>query len=44
MNMVDDATSTAEARMGKEETIWAAVGVLRTWIENYGVPRALYTD
>jgi transposase len=44
MNMVDDATSTTEARMGKEETIWAAVGVLRTWIENYGVPRALYTD
>jgi len=44
MNMVDDATSTTEARMGKEETIWAAVGVLRSWIENYGVPRALYTD
>ena len=30
--------------MGKEETIWAAVGVLRAWIEKYGVPRALYTD
>jgi hypothetical protein len=30
--------------MGKEETIWAAVGVLRSWIEKYGVPRALYTD
>jgi transposase len=44
MNMVDDATSTTEARMGKEETIWAAVDVLRTWIRNYGVPRALYTD
>src|SRR6266478_6381632 len=44
MNMVDDATGTTEARMGKEETIWAAVGVLRSWIENYGVPRALYTD
>jgi transposase len=44
MNMVDDATSTVEARMGKEETIWAAVGVLRAWIKNYGVPRALYTD
>jgi transposase len=44
MNMVDDATSTTEARLGKEETIWAAVGVLRAWIENYGVPRALYTD
>jgi transposase len=44
MNMVDDATSTTEARMGKEETLWAAVGVLRAWITRYGVPRALYTD
>jgi len=30
--------------MGEQETIWAAVGVLRSWIEKYGVPRALYTD
>ena len=44
MDMVDDATSTTEARLGKEETIWAAVGVLRRWIRKYGVPRALYTD
>ena len=44
MTMVDDATSTTQARMGKEETIWAAAGVLRTWIRHYGVPRALYTD
>jgi len=44
MDMVDDATSTTEARMGKEETLWAAAGVLRVWIEKYGVPRALYTD
>jgi transposase len=44
MNMVDDATGTTEARMGKEETIWAAVQLLRVWIEHYGVPRALYTD
>ncbi|MFY9845410.1 MAG: helix-turn-helix domain-containing protein [Terriglobales bacterium] len=44
MDMVDDATSTVEARMGKEETIWAAAAVLQTWIRNYGVPRALYTD
>lgn len=42
--MVDDATSLTQARMGKEETIWAAVGVLRAWIEKLGVPRALYTD
>src|SRR5512142_756414 len=44
MDMVDDATSRTEARMGKEETIWAAVGVWRSWIKKYGVPRALYTD
>jgi transposase len=44
MNMVDDATSATQARLGKEETIWAAAGVLRDWIEKYGVPRALYTD
>ena len=44
MYMVDDVTSTAEGRFYAEETIWAAVGVLRCWIEKYGVPRALYTD
>ena len=44
MNMVDDATGRTVARLGKEETIWAAVGVLRVWMEQYGIPRALYTD
>src|SRR5258708_9861003 len=44
MNMVDDATSATQARLSKEETIWAAAGVLRAWIGKYGVPRALYTD
>ena len=44
MNMVDDATGETVARLGKEETIWAAVGVLRAWIKTYGVPRVLYTD
>jgi hypothetical protein len=44
MNMVDDATGTTLCRMGKEETIWAAAGVLKGWIELYGVPQALYTD
>jgi transposase len=44
MDMVDDASSATQARLGKEETIWAAVGVLRVWMEKYGVPRALYTD
>src|ERR1700736_3718126 len=44
MNLVDDATGQTLARLGDEETIWAAVGVLRRWIEAYGVPLALYTD
>jgi transposase len=44
MNMVDDATSTVEALLGEEETIWAAARVLRQWIAKYGVPLALYTD
>lgn len=44
MNMVDDATSTVEARLEDQETIWAAAHVLRQWIGKYGVPLALYTD
>jgi transposase len=44
MNMVDDATSTTLCRLGEQETIWAAARVLRTWIEAYGVPLALYAD
>lgn len=44
MDMVDDATSRTMSRLGSQETIWAAAGVLRAWIEEYGVPLALYTD
>lgn len=44
MDMADDATNTTLAQMGKEETIWAAAGALRAWIERYGVPLALYVD
>jgi hypothetical protein len=44
MNMVDDASGDTLARLGSEETIWAAAGVLRAWIKKYGVPVALYTD
>lgn len=44
MNLVDDATGRTLARLGAEETIWAAVEVLRCWIEAHGVPLALYTD
>jgi hypothetical protein len=44
MNLVDDATGRAEMRLEEEETIWGAVRVLRSWIERYGVPLALYVD
>ena len=44
MHMVDDATTKALGCFSEEETIWAAAGVLRRWIERYGVPQALYTD
>jgi transposase len=44
LTLVDDATSRTLGRLGAQETIWAAVDVLRRWIEQYGVPHALYTD
>ena len=44
MDLADDATNTTLAQMGEEETIWAAAGALRAWIERYGVPLALYVD
>ena len=44
MNMVDDASGDTLARLGREETIWAAAGVLRAWVKKDGVPVALYTD
>jgi transposase len=44
MAMVDDATGRSLGAFAAQETIWAAVGVLRGWIERYGIPRALYTD
>lgn len=44
LTMVDDATSRSAGRFSDEETIWAAAAVLRRWIEQHGVPLALYTD
>jgi len=44
LTLVDDATGQTLGRFGAQETIWAAVGVLRAWIERYGMPQALYTD
>jgi transposase len=44
MTLVDDATGRSLGRLGAQETIWAAAAVLRSWIEQYGSPVALYTD
>jgi hypothetical protein len=44
LTLVDDATGLSLGRFGAQETIWAAVEVLRAWIARYGIPRALYTD
>ena len=44
LTLVDDATGTTLGQFSAQETIWAAVAVLRLWITRYGVPRALYTD
>ena len=44
LTLVDDATGRSTGRFSPQETIWAAVAVLRDWIETYGIPQALYTD
>jgi transposase len=44
LTLVDDATGRSLGRFGAQETIWAAVGVVRAWISRYGIPQALYTD
>jgi transposase len=44
IDMVDDATNTTWAELGEEETIWAVADALRAWIEQYGIPLALYVD
>lgn len=44
MNMVDDATGTTLSMLAEEETTAAAMLLLWRWIEQYGIPKALYTD
>lgn len=44
LTLVDDATGRSLGRFGAQETIWAAVDILRAWMAQYGIPRALYTD
>ncbi|GMO18351.1 MAG: ISNCY-like element ISTde1 family transposase [Treponemataceae bacterium] len=44
MNMVDDATGKTYAQFFEEETIDGAMRTLWRWIEQYGIPKALYCD
>lgn len=44
VDMADDATGRSEGQFHGQETTWAAAKVLRGWVEQYGVPWALYTD
>lgn len=44
MNMVDDATGTTLSLMTENENLEGAMRLLWHWIEQYGVPAALYTD
>jgi transposase len=44
MHLVDDATGRCDGRFEPQETTWGAVRSLRRWIEQYGIPQALYTD
>jgi transposase len=44
LTLVDDATGRSRGQFSAQETIWAAVTVLRQWIAAYGIPQALYTD
>lgn len=44
IHMVDDATGTSLATFTREETTWGVADTLRAWVEEYGIPRALYVD
>jgi len=44
LTLVDDATGRVRLQFAPQETTWAAADALRGWIEQYGVPQALYTD
>jgi hypothetical protein len=44
MSMVDDATGSTLAVKSEQETTEAAMRILATWIQRYGIPEALYCD
>lgn len=41
---IDDATGTITARFEKEETTIGYFRLMKSYIENHGIPEALYTD
>lgn len=44
MNMVDDATNRRLGLLTPQETTEAALQILWKWIQQYGIPQALYVD
>ncbi len=44
INLIDDATGKVMSHMDKEETTYSAMTVLKRWIEQHGVPKAIYVD
>ena len=44
MNMVDDATGVTLSLFDEQETTAGAMRLLWKWIDQYGIPAALYTD
>lgn len=38
LTLVDDATGTSLGRFGARRRFWAAVGVLREWMDQFGCP------
>lgn len=44
MNMIDDSTNTTLSLMAQEETTEAAMLLLWSWIDKYGIPMSIYCD
>ncbi|MDR0741818.1 MAG: hypothetical protein LBF28_03525, partial [Rickettsiales bacterium] len=44
INIVDDATNTAELRFDEQETIESVCRCAWRWFSAYGVPQAFYAD
>jgi transposase len=44
MTLIDDATKTRLSQFFEEETMFAAMIVLKMWIRKYGIPASLYCD